>query len=511
MRSFFNFCTLILGLISFSATCQEYTSNDYSSYILTPAAPATPRINGPRVYGVSPGKPVIYKIPCTGTRPINFSIRDLPEGIHLDPVTGILTGSISRPDTYVLNICARNQHGEDCRELKIIVGDQLALTPPMGWNSWYIHYDRVSDRLMREAADQMVATGMADYGYQYINIDDCWMVKVKSTDPDIGGPTRANDGSILTNKRFPDMKAMTDYIHTKGLKAGLYISPGPSTCAGYEGSHGHERQDAETFSRWGFDFLKYDWCSYGKIAGGNSLDQLKKPYHKMWNILKTLDRDIVLNLCQYGMGDVWTWGAEVGNCWRTTGDLGLEDRKELPGFYYIGMRNAEHWSFGGPGGWNDPDYILIGWVGNAHKMAEGTPTDLTPHEQYSYMSMWSLMAAPLIFSGDMAKLDPFTLNVLCNHEVIDINQDPLGRQARIIRKSDHEFVLAKDMEDGSLALGIFNLQDRETVINVNWEDIGIKGSQRIRDVWRQADIGNFVDVYGSTLPPHGVMLVRLWP
>jgi alpha-galactosidase len=211
------------------------------------------------------------------------------------------------------------------------------------------------------------------------------------------------------------------------------------------------------------------------------------------------------------MGDVWTWGAEVGNCWRTTGDLGLEDRKELPGFYYIGMRNAEHWPYGGPGGWNDPDYILIGWVGNAHKMAEGTPTDLTPYEQYSYMSMWSLMAAPLIFSGDMARLDPFTLNVLCNHEVIEINQDPLGRQARIVRSSDHEFILAKEMEDGSLALGLFNLQDKSASISVNWEDIGISGSQRIRDVWRQTDIESHTDKYGSTIPPHGIMLVRLWP
>lgn len=502
---------LLLTILSFTIQGQELKQNDYSKYILTPPPPLSPRINGPRVYGLSPGKPIIYRIPCTGERPMKFTVDDIPEGVLLDQNKGIITGIIEDNGTYELNICAENRHGKECIQFQFMVGDKLALTPPMGWNSWYIHYDRISDKLMREAADQMIATGMADYGYQFVNIDDCWMVKVNSKDPEVGGATRNIDGTIRTNKRFPDMKGMTDYIHSKGLKAGLYISPGPRTCAGYEGSYRHEAQDAKTFAEWGFDFLKYDWCSYGKKAGGKTVAHLKKPYQVMWDILRTQDRDIVLNLCQYGMGEVWKWGGEVGNSWRTTGDLGLEQRKELPGFYTIGLSNAEHWPYAKPGEWNDPDYILIGWVGNAHKMAEGTPTNLTPFEQYSYMSMWSLMAAPLIFSGDMAKLDAFTLNVLCNHEVIAVNQDPLGKQARIIRKSESDFILSKELEDGSISVGIFNLKDEEATLSIQWEEIDISGKYKVRDLWRQQDLGVFEGIFEDKIQPHGVVMLRLWP
>jgi alpha-galactosidase len=228
----------------------------------------------------------------------------------------------------------------------------------------------------------MINSGMADYGYQYVNIDDCWMVKANSTDSIIGGPIRNDRGKLLTNKRFPDMKSMTDYIHSLGLKAGIYISPGPTTCAGYAGSYGHEQQDAKTFAEWGFDFLKYDWCSYGRIVKNPSLEDYKAPYKLMSENLKKLNRDVVLNLCQYGMGDVWKWGAEFGHCWRTTGDLGLENAGSMPGFYYIGISNAQHWENAGPGGWNDPDYILIGWVGSAFVMGEGEKTKLTADEQY---------------------------------------------------------------------------------------------------------------------------------
>ncbi|MGD9329620.1 MAG: putative Ig domain-containing protein, partial [Cyclobacteriaceae bacterium] len=223
MRHFLIF--LILSIAPALTICQESNHNDYSEYILTPPPPSSPRISGPKVYGVRPGNPVIYRIPCTGERPITFSIENLPKGLVLDNKKGIITGSIPDPDSYEVDICAKNSKGEFCRKLTIKVGDKLALTPPMGWNSWYIHYDRISDQLMRQAADQMIVTGMADYGYQYVNIDDCWMVKVKSKDPEIGGETREKNGKIKTNARFPDMKSMTDYIHSKGLKAGLYISP----------------------------------------------------------------------------------------------------------------------------------------------------------------------------------------------------------------------------------------------------------------------------------------------
>ncbi len=477
--------------------------------ILTPAPPDQPRINGPRIYGARPGSPFLYRIPATGARPMTFAGAGLPEGLKLDSGAGVISGQVAKPGTYRATLSAENRHGKATREFRIVIGQTLALTPPMGWNSWYIHYHRVSDKVMRQAAEQMITTGMADYGYSYVNIDDCWMVKVNSDDPELGGPTRDVQGRLLTNKRFPDMKALTDFIHAKGLKAGTYISPGPETCAGYAGSFGHEAQDARTFAEWGFDFLKYDWCSYSKKAGGKTVEDYKKPYTLMWNELQKLDRDIILNLCQYGMGEVWKWGGEVGHCWRTTGDLGLERATRLPGFYSIAFSNAKHWEYARPGAWNDPDYILIGWVGEAGKQTEGKPTSLTPNEQYSYMSMWSLMASPLIFSGDMAKLDPFTLNVLCNHEVIDVNQDPLGKQAKITRQTPDELILTKELEDGSVAVGLFNLADEPRQLTVTWADIGLSGSQVGRDLWRQKELGRFANAFTTNCGRHGVTMVRL--
>ena len=476
--------------------------------ILTPRPGPQPRLNGPRVYGVRPGRPFLYRIPCTGQRPIQFTATNLPQGLQLDANTGIITGSVPKePGQQVVTLGAKNAQGTDQRPLKIVVGETLALTPPMGWNSWYIHYHRVSEEHMRKAADVMIASGMADYGYQYVNIDDCWMKKKGDE------PYRDPKGVILPNAKFPDIRGMVNYIHSKGLKAGLYTSPGPWTCAGYVGSYEHERIDAEKFAEWGFDFLKHDWCSYTEVAGGNSLEHLQRPYKKMGDILKTLDRDIVYNLCQYGMGDVWTWGAEVGgNCWRTTGDLGLERGALLPGFYHIGLANAAHYEYAGPGHWNDPDYILIGYVGNAFSQDQpGQLTSLTPNEQYSYMSMWCLMTAPLFFSGDMRMLDEFTLNVLCNAEVIEVDQDPLGKQARPLVQDDETLILAKPMEDGSLAVGLFNLAELPREIAIDRSQLDLQGPQRIRDLWRQKDLGLLENRFTARVPRHGVILIRLHP
>lgn len=483
--------------------------------ILTPKPGPEPRINGPKVYGGRPGRPFLYRIPCTGERPIRFSARGLPSSLKLDPGTGIISGfTPAKPGEYVVSLAARNSRGSATRVFKIVAGGRLALTPPMGWNDWYTHYERITDKDMRAAADVMIASGMADAGYQYVNIDDCWMVKPGSDDPMIGGEPRDERGAIRPNRRFPDMKALTDYIHSRGLKAGLYTSPGPLTCAKFTGSHGHEEIDAKTFAAWGFDFLKYDWCSYGRVPGvGKTIDDYRKPYELMGGILRGLDRDIVLNLCQYGMGDVWKWGGDAGgHCWRTTGDLGLERDARLPGFYSIGFKNAQAWEYAGPGRWNDPDYLLIGWVGNARSITDPPkPTRLTPNEQYSYMSMWALMAAPLFYSGDMTRLDEFTLNVLCNPEVIDVDQDPLGKQARIVRHTADEFILARPLEDGSIALGLFNLGDAERAMTATWAELGLSGKRGVRDVWRQRDAGAADGSYTAKVGRHGVMLVRLIP
>lgn len=474
--------------------------------ILTPKPGPQPQINGPKIYGARPGRPFIYRIPCTGARPIRFTATGLPQGLHLDDQTGILTGRVPQAQgEWTVTLGAGNEHGSAERPFKIVVGDTLALTPPMGWNSWYIHYSRVTEEHMRNAADVMIASGMADYGYQYVNIDDCWM-KRKGDEP-----YRDGDGAVLPNSKFPDIMGMVDYIHSKGLKAGLYTSPGPWTCAGYVGSYQHEQADARRFAQWGFDFLKHDWCSYGEVAGGKDLAHLQAPYRKMGDILRTLPRDIVYNLCQYGMGDVWTWGAAVGgNCWRTTGDLGLERGDLLPGFYRIALSNARHYENAGPGHWNDPDYILIGTVGNAHSQNEpGQPTSLTPNEQYSYMSLWCLMAAPLFFSGDMRVLDDFTLNILCNREVIEIDQDPLGRQAKPLVQNDETLVMAKPLENGAVAAGLFNLAESPRKIAVDWSLLGMQGKRVVRDLWRQKEIGEAENRYEVEVPRHGVALIRL--
>lgn len=482
--------------------------------ILTPPPPAAPQINGPAVYGARPGNPFLYRIPCTGARPITFSAERLPASLTLDAETGIISGATpAQQDDHEVVLKARNANGEFERTLRIVVGDQLALTPPMGWNDWYTFYDRVTDRLMRQAADVFISSGMADFGYQYVNIDDCWMVKHGASDPELGGPPRNANGCINANRRFPDMRALTDYIHAKGLKAGIYTSPGPLTCAGYAGSYQHEALDAQRFSEWGFDFLKYDWCSYEQVAVGEGLERLQWPYRLMGDLLTQQPRDIVFNLCQAGMGEVWRWGGDVGgHSWRTTGDLGLEKATHLPGFYSIAFSNAAHHEYAGPGRWNDPDYILIGYVGDAYDFnAPARPTPLTPSKQYSYMSLWCLMAALLFFSGDITRLDDFTLGILCNAEVIEIDQDPLGRQGVPLRRQASDYVMAKALVDGSIALGLFNLEEKARRIAVSWSELGLSGRQRVRDLWRQKELGVFEGSFAVKVTRHGVSLVRLSP
>lgn len=467
--------------------------------ILTPKPSPKPRINGARVFGVRPGHPVLFTIPATGDRPMRFAAADLPTGLSLDPATGRISGSVAKRGAYSVVVSAKNALGSATREFRIVVGNQIALTPPMGWNDWYTFTSAITDKDVRAAADSMVSTDMINHGYSYVNIDDCWMVKVGSDDPEIGGPTRDAQGNILPNKQFPDMKALTDYIHAKGLRAGIYISPGPKTCAGCEGSYGHEAQDAKRFADWGFDFLKYDFCSYRTVWKGDTPEEQKRPYKLMGDLLKQQDRDIVFNLCQYGMAKVYEWGAEVGgNSWRTAGDIGAN-----PAGYSVGftLDGREKWV--GPGRWNDPDYINIGFL--------GSPTLLTPNEQYTYVTLWSMLAAPMFFSGDMTKLDEFTLSLLTNDEVIEVNQDPLGQQAHRVSRDNDTEVWVKDLEDGSKAVGLFNRNEFPLKITAKWLDIETEGEQRVRDLWRQRDLGSYSGSFTAEVSRHGAMMLRLWP
>ena len=508
------FVIALVSILVALAAGQVRADGQESRELRTPKPPDAPQIHGPKVYGARPGHAFLYRIPCTGIRPITYSASNLPSTLNLDSKSGIISGQApDKPGEFLVQLEAASAVGKDSRPFKIVIGDTISLTPQMGWNDWYTFYDRITDSDVRRAAAAMISSGMADFGYQYVDIDDCWARKPGSKDPVLSEPARDSQGNILANARFPDMQALTEYIHGLGLKAGIYTSPGPLTCADFEGTYQHEDADAHQFAQWGFDLLKYDWCSYGKIARDKSLAAMQEPYTMMGRIVGDLDRDVVLNMCQYGMGDVWKWGRQAGgNSWRTTGDLGLVPDRSLPGFYSIGLANATHSEFAGAGGWNDPDYILIGMVGNAHQPESGARhTQLTPEEQYSYMSMWSLMASPLIFSGDITQLDEFTQNVLCNSEVIDIDQDSLGKQGRLARKTDNEFILAKPLDDGSLALGLFNLTNTPRTVTVTWKDLGIAGKQTVRDVWRQRDLGSFAASFSSQIPPHGVTLVRLIP
>lgn len=478
--------------------------------ILTPKPGPKPRINGPKVFGVRPGSPFLFTIPATGNQPISFFVENLPKGLTLDSKTGRLTGKILESGTYDCMIIASNALGIVKRPFKIECGEKLALTPHMGWNSWYIWGEDVTDRIIREAADAMVASGMINYGYQYINIDDCWAIKPGSQDPTLQGQERDENGMINANSRFPDMKALADYIHSKGLKAGIYTSPGRRTCAGFVGSFGYEEEDVRRFIEWGFDFLKYDWCSYThEITKEMNLEELKKPYRLIAEYLKEQPRDIVLNLCQYGMGEVWKWGKEFGQSWRTSRDLGLVFEKISQQIYIdgFGLDGLEQYS--SPGGYNDPDYLLIGNLRN--QKGQRVPTPLTPDEQYTHVTLWALLAAPLIFSGDIANMDDFTLSLLTNSELIDINQDSLCIQANCIAKQGDIQIWSKRLEDGSKAIGIFNLDNlftKKAVLKAS--DLGIEGKCRIRNIWIQKDLPDLEGEMMFEINPHGCMALRVW-
>ncbi len=479
--------------------------------ILTPKPPRTPRINGARIFGVHPGHPFLFTIPATGDRPMTFAADPLPKGLTVDAQTGQIQGRIEQPGEYVVTLRASNLLGDAGRQFKIVCGETLALTPHMGWNSWYVWENHVTDKIMRAAADAMVSSGMINHGYQYVNIDDCWAVKPGAADPTLGGEPRDMWSMVNANQRFPDMKALTDYIHSKGLKAGIYTSPGPLTCAGHVGAYQHEELDAQRFAEWGFDFLKYDWCSYGKIAKGQSRAELQKPYRLMGGILRRQNRDLVLNLCQYGMGNVWEWGKEVGgHSWRTAGDLG-GSFFGIPGALFhdgfdVYARNELH-KYGGPGGWNDPDYLLLGYLSTWK--GQTAPTPLTPNEQYTHVSLWCLVAAPLIFSGDITRLDDFTLSLLTNDEVIDVDQDPLGKPGRRVALEGDLEVWARDMADGTKAVGLFNRGEDTATVTAKWADLGLKGERIVRDLWRQQDLGKYEGEFKTAVPRHDVVLVRL--
>jgi alpha-galactosidase len=392
-----------------------------------------------------------------------------------------------RPDAPLTEMVARRAPaGEGALPARIpppalhkVPDNGLARTPPMGWNSWNKFAGRVDDATVRSIADAMATNGMKEAGYLYINIDDTWE----------GG--RDARGNIQTNKKFPDMKALADYVHGKGLKLGIYSTPGPDTCAGYEGSYGHEEQDARTYAAWGIDYLKYDWCGARTIYTDEEMPAI---YQKMGDALRATHRPIVYSLCQYGRLDVWKWGADVGgNLWRTTGDI----RDSWDSMSKIGFGQNELAQWARPGHWNDPDMLEIGNGG------------MSDNEYRTHMSLWAVLAAPLLAGNDLHSMSPATLAILTNREVIAVDQDKEGKQGTRAWKSGEQEVWTRTLSGGAQAVAFFNRAAAGAKVSVKWADIGVNEKAHLRDLWLHQDVEWQGPEYSVTIPAHGVVLLRV--
>ncbi|MBI2497256.1 MAG: alpha-galactosidase [Opitutae bacterium] len=482
--------------------------------ILTPPAPATPRINGPSVFGVRPGSPLLYTIPATGDRPMVFSVESLPEGLAVDAATGRITGSLATPGNYPVVLRARNARGTAARSFRIVSGEAISLTPAMGWNSWNCWARAVdADKVLR-AARAMAATGLSQHGWTYVNIDDTWE------------GTRSGEARALQpNQKFPDLRALCDEIHALGLKAGIYSTPWITTYAGHAGGssdnadgawtpalkgaktigkHSFAATDARQWAEWGFDYLKYDWAP-------NDLPSLAE----MSAALRRSGRDIIFSVSNSAPFELVADLARLANSWRTTNDIRDRwaggDPAWAPGVSEIGFSQGRWAPHAGPGHWNDPDMLVVGHVGWGPQLH---PTHLSPDEQYSHLSLWCRLSAPLILGCDLEQLDAFTLNLLTNDEVLALDQDALGRPAVCVATVGAVDVYLKELEDGTKAVGFFNRDAVPQTITFNRPgDLGLKLPQKVRDLWRQQDLPEWTRQapLQMTGPGHGVMLCKFSP
>ncbi len=533
-----------------------------SETIRTPPAPATPRINGPRVYGARPGHPFFYHLPVTGERPVTFAATGLPAGLTLDPQTGNITGTTTELGAHPVEFTATNARGTDKATLSVVIGDTICLTPPLGWNSWNHFGEKVTGDDVRASADAMVSSGLIDHGWTYVNIDDCWQAK------------RDPAGTIQGNEKFPDLKAIGDYIHSKGLKFGVYSSPGPRTCANFPGSYQHEDQDARSYADWGVDYVKYDLCSYsevirerlchriiellpsdqqpaylalceertslqinyhrtpeqsarlkeldaeaGKVTASLdaaklkaiNLDEQQIPYRVFGQSLAKVPRDIVYSFCQYGNADSWEWAASLGgNSWRTGGDI----RANWRSITNIGFKQDRLAKYAGPGHWNDPDMLEVGNHASDHRGDQ----DLTPDENYTHMTLWCMLSSPLLIGCDMSKMDPLTVSMFSNDEVLAVNQDALGKQGHRLKADGTSEVWVKELANGGLAVALFNRGEQPAEISVPFTELTPLESAtmqtmdkppRVLDLWRQQAMPGFTTGIKMTVAAHSAELLRL--
>jgi len=464
----------------------------------------------------------MFAIPVTGERPLCFSVDDgqLPEGLRLDAQTGIISGVAGRRGKAKLVFAVANQWGTTRRELHLIIGDTIALTPPMGWNSWNCWGDVIDAGKILAAAEQMVASGLAAHGYSYVNIDAGWQGRR-------GGKHHAIQG----NQGFPDMRGLCDAIHRKGLKAGIYSTPwvrsyfrvnkagftggsaGKNSGVGatdnwslkqkrYVGVKTYDNEDAKQWAAWGFDYLKYDWFPNEVLST-----------ERMRNALATCGRDMIYSLSNRAPFELASEWARLANSWRTTGDI-IDTWESVSG---IGFQQDKWSQYTGPGHWSDPDMLVVGRLG----WSNIRDCRLTRDEQITHLSLWALLAAPLMIGCDLSQLDELTMQLLCNDEVVAVNQDSAGRQAccvKEVRHADcagetrsHHSVYVKRLCDNSIAVGLFNRGPRDELIAVSWPELDLSGPMRARNIWANADIGVVDGSFRLGVPAHGAQLVRMRP
>ncbi|HVT84948.1 MAG TPA: NPCBM/NEW2 domain-containing protein [Chitinophagaceae bacterium] len=495
-------------------------SNTEEKYILTPSPSEKPGINTASIFGARPGNPFLFTVAATGRRPMHFSAENLPAGLTINATTGIISGAVNTNGLYKVTLIAKNRLGTAKKELRIKISDTIALTPPMGWNGWNSWAREIDKEKVVSSANAMVSSGLANHGWTYINIDDAWQ-----------GQRGGQFNAIQPNEKFPDFKGMIDYIHSIGLKVGVYSTPWISSYAGftggssdfesgvypdsirdnkrkyrYIGKYRFEKEDALQMAAWGVDYLKYDWH-----IDLNSDE-------RMYIALKQSGRDIVYSLSNSAPFEYARDWERISNLWRTGGDI-----RDSWLSLYVSAFTIDKWApFAGPGHWNDPDMMIVGNITTGSNLH---PTRLTPDEQYSHVSIYSLLAAPLIIGCPLEQLDSFTINLLSNDEVIAIDQDPLGKAGRLLIDDNEVQIWMKPLEDGSYAIGLFNIDGfgKTPQSYFHWGDeqsksfqfdltrIGLKGNWKLRDIWRQKDLGEFTGIFKTTIPHHGVVLLRAFP
>lgn len=484
------------------------------------------KINNSKTFGVRSNSSFIFSIKVLGETSIKYSVFNLPERLSFDPIKGIITGKIKQSGVYDVILRVESQGNKAEQNLKIVVGEEIALTPPMGWNHWNCWGSNVDENKIRQAAKSMVSSGLKDHGWEYINIDDGWQ-----------GRRNPKTLALQPNEKFKDMKSLCDYVHSLGLKIGIYSTPWKKSYSGniggsadtsdgkvlednnYHtiGKYRFEEQDAMQWAKWGIDYLKYDW---------NPIDI--ESVKRMYEALHKSGRDIILSLSNSTPYDLTEEVSKYAQCWRTTGDVvDLWDIEDKRWRIYASVKEImlaqEKWiKYSRPGHWNDMDMLVVGNInigGNIHineKNPNTTagyprPTRLNQNEQYSHVSLWCLLNSPLLLGCDLSLLDELQLRLLTNDEVIGINQDSLGRQAKLIRGNGEEMIWSKDLEDGSKVIGLFNLSKMEKIFKVKFNEVGFEEREKvtIRDLWKQRELGIFEQFYKARISPHGVKLLRI--